>query len=289
MKRWILFTACLGIGARLVAPGTSRAAEPFCFIQLSDPQFGMFADNQDFAQETANLELAVATVNRLRPAFVVCTGDLVNKPGDAAQVAEYQRIAGRITPAIPLYNVAGNHDIENIPTPAQLRVYTNQFGPDHYTFRHAGFVGIVLNSVIIHSPQQTTNQLAEQEHWLRAELKRARQDGAQHIVVFAHHPWFLQTAGEPDEYFNIPRERRAVYVALFHEFGVKYLFCGHYHRNTVARDGELEAVTTGPVGQPLGEGKSGLRLVIVRDDRLEHRYYDFGELPHRINLDPTKP
>ena len=78
-------------------------------------------------------------------------------------------------------------------------------------------------------------------------------------------------------------------ASWFHEFGVKYLFSGHYHRNAIARDGDLEAVTTGPVGKPLGEGKSGLRVVIVRDDHIEHRFYDFGELPNRMDLAATKP
>lgn len=288
MKKWMRLTASLVI-CTFCLVSNAAAAEPFFFIQLSDPQFGMFTDNQDFAQETANLELAVATVNRLRPAFVVITGDLVNKPGNDAQIAKYQRIMRRVNPTIPVYNVAGNHDLANVPTPARIAAYTNQFGSDHYTFRHAGFIGIVLNSVIIHSPQQTTNQLAEQERWLRIELDRARQNSAQHIVIFAHHPGFLKAAGEPDEYFNIPVERRAPYLALFHEFGVKHLFAGHYHRNAVARDGDLEAVTTGPVGKLLGEDKSGLRIVIVRDDQLEHRYYHLGELPNRIDLGAAKP
>jgi serine/threonine-protein phosphatase CPPED1 len=282
-------TICLGIGMLLLASSTAPAAEPFFFIQLSDPQFGMFTGNHDFAQETANFEFAVATVNRLRPVFVVITGDLVNKPGDAAQIAEYQRLLRKVDSTIPVYTVVGNHDIGNVPTPVRITVYTNQFGADHHTIRHAGFVGIVLDSVVIHSPEQITNQLAEQECWLRTELEHARQSRAQHIVIFAHHPWFLNAAGEPDDYFNIPRERRAAYLTLFHEFGVKYLFSGHYHRNTVARDGDLEAVTTGPVGKPLGEGKSGLRVVIVRDDHIEHRFYDFGDLPNRIDLGAVKP
>jgi 3',5'-cyclic AMP phosphodiesterase CpdA len=289
MKQRMSLTAWFGISVMLLVWSTVRAAEPFCFIQLSDPQFGMFTDNRDFAQETANFAFAVAAVNRLRPAFVVITGDLINRPGDAAQIAEYQRILRRVDSTIPVYNVVGNHDVENVPTPASLAAYTNQFGPDHYTFRHAGFVGIVLNSAVIHSPEQTTNQLAGQERWLRAELEHARQNGAQHIVIFAHHPWFLTAGDELDQYFNIPRERRSAYLTLFREFGVKHLFSGHYHRNAVARDGDIEAVTTGPVGKPLGEGKSGLRIVIVRDEQIEHRYYDFGELPNRIDLAGARP
>jgi hypothetical protein len=36
---------------------------------------------------------------------------------------------------------------------------------------------------------------------------------------------------------------------------------------------------------PLGEGsQSGLRVVIVRDSGLTHRYYQLGELPNQIDL-----
>jgi 3',5'-cyclic AMP phosphodiesterase CpdA len=193
-----------------------------------------------------------------------------------------------VDPAIPVYNLPGNHDLENVPTPSTISAYTNEFGSDHYTFRRGGFVGLVLNSIVIHSPQQTTNQFNEQEQWLRSELQRARDGGAQHIAIFQHHPWFLKTADEADQYFNIPRERRTPHLALFREFGVKYLFSGHYHRNAIARDGDMEAVTTGPVGQPQGGDKSGLRVVIVRDGGIEHRYYHFGEIPNSINLAPAK-
>src|SRR5512138_3178965 len=122
MKKWPASVAWIfGMVAMLLASCVlAGAAEPFFFIQLSDPQFGMFTGNKDFAQETANFEFAVATVNRLRPKFVVITGDLVNKPGDAAQIAEFKRIAAKIDPAIPLYNVAGNHDVENVPTPDRI-------------------------------------------------------------------------------------------------------------------------------------------------------------------------
>jgi len=78
MKRLTNLVPCLAVAILLLASNRVSAAEPFFFIQLSDPQFGMFTTNKEFAQ------FAVATVNRLRPAFVVITGDLVNQPGDAA-------------------------------------------------------------------------------------------------------------------------------------------------------------------------------------------------------------
>jgi serine/threonine-protein phosphatase CPPED1 len=289
MKSRQILSACLGLLGWLVslAPRSVGAAEPFYFIQLSDPQLGMFTDNRDFAQDAANFELAVNAVNRLRPAFVVVTGDLVHKPGDAAQIAEYRRIIGQIDPSIPVYNVAGNHDVQNVPTAASLAAYGKIFGPDRYTFRHEGLVGIVLNSSLIHSPAQAAEALDEQERWLRTELRKAKEGNAQHIVIFQHHPWFIKNATEADGYFNIPLARRAAYLALFREFGVRYLFCGHYHRNAEARDGTLENITSGPVGKPLGGAKSGIRVAIVRDTQIEHRYFELGELPVKIDVNPT--
>src|SRR5688572_14676484 len=173
MKSWMTQTgALLWVSALLLVSRTPAvAAEPFFFIQLTDPQFGMFTDNTNFTQETVNFEFAVANVNRLKPAFVVITGDLVNKAGDAEQIAEYRRIVRKIDRSIPVYDVAGNHDVENVPTPESLMAYTNLFGRDYYTFRHEGFVGVVLNSCLIHSPQKTPDQLAEQERWLKEELE----------------------------------------------------------------------------------------------------------------------
>lgn len=276
------------LAAILLAVLNLPAAEPFFFVQLADPQLGMFTGNRDVAQETANLELAVATINRLQPAFVVVCGDMLNKPGDRAQFGEYKRIISRISPGIPVYPMPGNHDIGNAPSPHDIATYTNFFGPDHYTFRHGDLAGIVLNSVLIHTPTNAVNEFNQQELWLQKELKTAKQGGAKQIVIFAHHPWFLKAVGEPDEYFNIPGDRRARYLGWFREAGVRYLFSGHYHRNANVVDDGLESITSGPVGMPLAEGLSGLRIVIVRDDRIEHRYYHFGQLPNRVDLGAPK-
>ncbi len=276
-KRYLLSVLLLLATARLVA-----AAEPFFFIQFSDPQFGMYTTNRDFVQETANFEFAVATINRLRPAFVVITGDLVNKAGDAAQIAEFKRLASKIDPAIPVYKVAGNHDIENNPTPETVEAYTNKFGPDHYEFRHGDFVGIVLDSTLIKAPEHVQELYAGQQHWLESELEKAHKEGARHIVIFQHHSWVLDSADEADQYFNLPSARRSKYLGLFHKAGVKYAFCGHYHRNKIARDGDLKVVTTGALGKPLGD-ESGMRIAVVRDGGIEHHFYGLGEIPNQID------
>ena len=41
-------------------------------------------------------------------------------------------------------------------------------------------------------------------------------------------------------------------------------------------------VATGPVGKPLGSDPSGLRVVWVFDDHLEHRYYALEAVPAEV-------
>jgi 3',5'-cyclic AMP phosphodiesterase CpdA len=256
---------------------------PWFFIQMSDPQLGMFRADTDFVHDATNFEFAIATANRLHPAFVIITGDLVNKPGDLAQIAEYKRIAATLDRSIPLYNVAGNHDVQNTPTPATVAAYIKAFGPDHYVFHHGDFTGIVLNSTIIDSSLHVAREVAAQGAWLATELARATQAGARHIIVFQHHPWFLVDPGEPDQYFNIPLAERGHDLALFHQYGVEALFSGHYHQNAVTHDGDIAAVTTGAVGMPFGDHpQSGFRIVTVTDSGITHQYFGFENLPQHF-------
>jgi DNA repair exonuclease SbcCD nuclease subunit len=252
------------------------------FLQMSDPQFGMYSENKDFAQETVNFEFAIATANRLRPKFVVICGDLINQAGNSAQVAEYHRIAAKLDPAIKLYSVAGNHDVGNQPTTSSLADYREKFGADYYKSRSGDLEGFVLNSSLIAAPEHAQAEAGRQEEWLKEELAKARAEGVRYRVIFQHHPWFLESADEPDQYFNIPKITRTRYLKLFHESGVTHVFAGHYHRNASGRDGSLEMITSGPIGKFLGNDPSGLRVVIWSDAGIDHHYYGLGSIPHEV-------
>jgi len=257
-------------------------AQPNHFILLGDPQFGMYSTNADFAQEAANYEFVVATVNRLKPGFVVVLGDLVNKAGDPDQIREFRRITAKVDASIPVYPVPGNHDVGNEPTPETLAAYRKNLGRDYYSFRAGQVFGIVLNSPLIFAPGKAPREYQEQEAWLRKELETAKDSGARHIILFQHHPLFKKSPSEPDEYENIPRERRLPLAELLNKYGVRYVFAGHTHKNLLARDGQLEVVATAPVGKPLGQDGSGIRVVTVSEAGLSHRYYEFGKLPDKL-------
>ena len=264
------------------------AQDPLFWVHASDPQFGMFTNNKDFRQETANWEFVVANVNRLRPAFLVVTGDLTNQEGNADQIAEYQRISKKLDPAIKLHSVPGNHDVANDPTPETLAAYRKAYGPDYYSFREGSLYGIVLDSSLFKAPAKVTAEAAKQELWLEVELKKAQVAGAI-PVVFQHISFFLEKADEPDQYFNIPMETRRRVLALLKRYGVHYVFAGHYHRNSFGKDGELEMVTSGPAGKSLGPEGSGIRFGELKGTVVNHAYYSLGAIPNEYPIPPVKP
>ncbi|WP_229215324.1 metallophosphoesterase [Dyadobacter bucti] len=265
--------------------GFGQKSAPFFFIQMTDTQFGFFTDNKSFERETENFEKAVAAANRLRPAFVVITGDLINKPADKAQLSEYKRIVALLDPEIPVYHVAGNHDVTNDPRENDIAGYRKELGNDFYVIKHNGMRGIVLNSLYFKSPAGVEKEAAAQDRWLTRQLKKARRASAAPLLVFQHHSWFLAEPEEKDEYFNIPAVTRNKYLALFQQYGVSHVFAGHYHRNAFGKSGTMEMVTTGPVGKPLGKDPSGFRIVKVSGNKVSHQYYELDHIPGQIVLE----
>jgi len=254
------------------------------FIQMSDPQFGMYTSNANFEHETVNFEFAIATANRLKPAFVVITGDLINEASNSAQAAEYKRITAKLDPKIRLFSVAGNHDVGNEPTKESLARYRERNGPDYYSFRIGEIAGIVLNSNLEKGTKDVPDEAAKMEAWLKTELEKAKAGGARHIIVFQHIPFFKKEANEPEVYDNVPVDVRQRYLKLLRDYGVKWVFAGHLHYNLEASDGGLQIVGSGPVGKPLNKGKSGIRIVAVTPDSVKHQFFDFGEIPETLEM-----
>jgi 3',5'-cyclic AMP phosphodiesterase CpdA len=256
---------------------------------MSDPQFGMYANNENFIQETANFEFAIANATRLKPKFIVICGDLINKAADPAQLAEFHRISAKLDQGIDLHLVAGNHDVGNTPTEVSLQAYRRALGKDYYEFEYPGFEGIVLDSSLIQHPEGAPADAARQEDWLRAELARANQAHVPSVVIFQHIPFFIKSADEPDGYFNIPQPTRAKYLELLRSSGVRYVFAGHTHY-AVGGDGpSLHIFTAGPVGKPLSGGASGFGLAHLHGAEVQYQYFDFGHIPNTLETAFTAP
>jgi 3',5'-cyclic AMP phosphodiesterase CpdA len=262
----------------------AQSQQPWFFAVLSDPQFAMDAKDKNFTQETANLEFVVANLNRLHPRFVVICGGLVNRIAEPAEIAEYKRVVHELDPSIPVYYVAGNHDVGDIPTAATIGGFRASIGPAYFTFSADGMHGVVLDSNLIRAPQEDPKAAGQKEVWLKRILARSRSDPARQIVVFQHIPYFDKAADEVDNYFNIPEPARRKYLDLLKDAGVRYVFAGHLHRNAIAKDGPLTEVVTGAVGMPLGGSLSGFRIVVVDGQDLHPVWYCLAGIPNQVDL-----
>jgi len=253
---------------------------PWFFIQITDPQFGMFDSNASFEKETILYEKAVAKINDLKPDFVVITGDFVNDPKSVLQIKEFKRITAKINPKIPVYYSPGNHDIGQTPDEKSIKEYKKNYGNDKFSFRHKGSSLIGFNSGLIKAKLEKPEQ--KQYNWLTKRLKKSR--GASSIILFCHYPFFNKTVDEPSAYSNIDQEYRKKYLDLFDNNKVDAIFSGHYHNNSLTTYGNMQLVTTSALGKPLGKAPSGMRIVKVYSDRIEHKYYGLEVLPDSVQF-----
>jgi 3',5'-cyclic AMP phosphodiesterase CpdA len=261
---------------------------PFFFMQLADTQYGMFTGDKGFKQEVVLAQRAVEHINRLRPRFAIVCGDLTNATPEharyRAQVAQFHHDFSKVDPQIPLVCVCGNHDIGNRPTPKSIASYQANFGDDYFSFWVGGVCNIVLNSSVLKDPSGAPEVLAAQQTWLDQQLQEAQAANAKHILLFQHHPLFLTQDDEPDQYFNIPGERRRPLLDRLKQAEVRAVFAGHYHRNAYGRAGAMEMITTGPVGRPLGKDPSGFRIVTVHETKIQHQYWGMDDVPEKVEL-----
>ena len=184
MGKLLVWIMILGSVASSVA--AQKRSDPFFFIQLSDPQLGFIDNNRSYTRETELMELFTDAINRLRPAFVVVTGDMVHDLNDAGQVAEFDRLIARIDPAIPVYFTPGNHDVGNEARDRLVEAYIKKYGYDRFAFAHRGAYLIGLNTPVVWA--DCPDRERKQWRWLAAKLKRSRRYGR--TIVLGHHPFF---------------------------------------------------------------------------------------------------
>lgn len=276
----------------------------FSFIQLADPQFGMFAGFSGktdaeiasfaergytirkakhmtgFATETYLFTRAIERANWLKPEFVTVCGDLVNDNNDQDQIAEVKRIGDLLDDSIALHWVPGNHDVasdHSTPEQKYIEQYRRHFGPDYYAFSYHDARFIVINSSILTSPKTMNKEAKEQIDFVESEAIIASQQNANQTILLSHHPLFIKSSDEADNPWSIHKKYRQPLVEIATNHGIKANFAGHWHRNNYAMDKGINVITSGPVGYPLGDDPSGFRVVEVTSEKIEHKYYSLEE------------
>src|SRR5262249_27679937 len=157
---------------------------------------------------------------------------------------------------VPLHYVAGNHDAcrdSEVPDHESLARYREDFGPDFYAFQEGDAHFLVLNACLLQHPERVPDEFDRQMSWLEGALAAATRSGPSHLVPFTHQPFLIAHPEEADEdypwapspprrapgYWVVPRRRRMPVLELLRRHGVQATFCGHWHRNHEARDGDM--------------------------------------------------
>jgi 3',5'-cyclic AMP phosphodiesterase CpdA len=239
----------------------------FSFVQISDPQFGMISENKGIAEESALYEKAVAKINSLKPELVIITGDLVHDRTNRAQWDEFRRITSLLD-SKKVFVIPGNHDVGQEPAEADIAKFSEMFGNDRFalTYKKCCFIGFNSNLIKAETPRLEEEQYV----WLKNELSKSSR--ARLTFIFCHHPFFINSPDEPEEYFNIKPELRKKYLALFEEYGVDAIFAGHLHKNAVSESGNIKMITTSSAGKQLGKDLPGFRLVKASDESFTQEY-----------------
>ena len=249
--------------------------KPFFFIQYADPQFGFIDDQHENTEPEEKLfGQVVDIINRLRPAFVIGTGDYHHHHRNEREISTYLKFVKQIDPSIPVLMVPGNHDIPSLEA-EDLAFYNSHIGKSYfyYTYENCAFIG--LNSTWM--TNYPCEEEARQRQWLEEKLKEAQR--CRFIFVIFHISLFLNDADEEEHYSNFPKAVRQSYIDLFQQNGVSAVLSGHRHKPYTGKVGQMDMITCGSCGRQLG-GFEGMNLWTVYPDRYTFCYKALDNFPH---------
>jgi 3',5'-cyclic AMP phosphodiesterase CpdA len=169
------------------------------------------------------LRQAVAAIEGLvpRPAFVVATGDLVER-GKPKEYRRLRKILGALT--VPWFLVAGNHDDRDALREAfPDHAYLPPRGPLQYVVETRPVRLIVLDTTRRRKPGGELDE--ERLAWLDARLCESP---AVPTVVAMHHPPFETGIAPVDAHGFRGRDALAAVVSAHPQ--VARIVCGHIHR-----------------------------------------------------------
>jgi hypothetical protein len=132
---------------------------------------------------------AINKLNRLRPAFVMCIGDLTRGGGRDATVFErdFTEIDSLVnTLKMPFFYTAGNHDLSN---DIQIDVWKKRYGLPYYHFVYRESLFLVLNS---EDPFYGGIGSKEQMNFIQTTLTNNQK--VKWTYIFIHRPlWHYKT------------------------------------------------------------------------------------------------
>jgi acid phosphatase type 7 len=190
----------------------------------------------------------VSLMMERKPDFIVNDGDVISKPGDKKQWANFWEMSKPIT--VPYFIAVGNHEVHP-KVPLSEKVYKEQVdlpGNElYYSFTAGNSLCIVLDSNLDGQERKITG---EQFKWLEGILA---QSGQKHKFVFLHHPLYTDLGKghhSQDSIDKYPEDRDRL-QALFAKYKVDAVFAGHEHYYEKRTVNGILHIITGGGGAPM--------------------------------------
>ncbi|MFS4418041.1 metallophosphoesterase family protein [Maribacter sp. 2307ULW6-5] len=245
-------------------------------------------------------QMAIDTVNKLSPDFVLTGGDLVydamrgNHSKCESLFTLYKSLAKGFQ--MPVYNCIGNHDLfgiyeespetENHPD-HKYGMWERHFGKTYYSFDHKGWHFITLNSLDVTEKKRYEAVFHQQQmQWLKEDLRKLERTTP--IVVTTHIP-MICTYSQLNGGDNTRTVKNAPEAfKLFEDHNLKLILQGHIHWKEYGQVNDRFHFLTG--GSIAGNGwkgrrhntKEGFVMVKVTGTEFSWEYIDHGWEDERL-------
>ncbi|MEA2087421.1 MAG: metallophosphoesterase [Candidatus Caldatribacteriota bacterium] len=260
-----------------------KDSKQFTFVQITDIHLDAVEEHRIFFEE------AVREINKINPAFVIATGDLVLEAERVtiSQAKEWYDIySGLIsTFNIPVFNMVGNHDVVGIRCKKDIstepgynkEMYRDYFGPTYYSFDWGSYHCIVLDPNEFLDGNQFYRIPNYQVEWLRKDLSYRQ---GEPLLVFFHEP-------------TITWEDRTEVLNLLNQHSTK-MFSGHWHLDALIDSQGIPEQVTGALcgewwrGDCMDGSPCGYRLIQVDEENIFSFYKGIG-IERQINITSPEP
>jgi 3',5'-cyclic-AMP phosphodiesterase len=242
--------------------------------------------------------LALDSVNKLNPDFILTGGDLImdaleQSHGRADSLYKlYEQVVKKAN--CKVYNTMGNHEIYGIfknskadPSNPEYgeKMFEKRLGRSYYSFDHKGWKFIIINSIEdTHKGSYIGEVDSAQLTWIRQELIKT--DHATPIVLSTHIP-FITAYSQKYQGSTIANDSSLVVynskevIDLFKGYNLKLVLQGHLHTvEDIYIDG-IHFITGGAVSGGWWEGpnqgfEEGFLYLTFYHDQFKWRYVDYG-------------
>jgi DNA repair exonuclease SbcCD nuclease subunit len=252
-------------------------AKHFVFIAAGDNR------PEKWCYPQSNVPKKIFTAgSKLKPAFIVWTGDTISGKIYNDSASEVQRVQTEYTEflslaqtaSVPVFNAPGNHEMDscsNSPLPEMMNLYKQSMAIPYGAFNYGDSRFIALDSeepppsssssanepLSLDGKSESVGYISpEQLEILENDLKA--NTGKDHIFIFMHHP--VIPAKEKDGLSNAEELKK-----LLEKYpNVSYVFAGHEHMyyNPQNTKGPHYLVTGG-AGAPLKDLPGGFNHYLI--------------------------